>query len=224
MALTGISTAALGREPPEIPSQDDMAINVVSDHMVLNGLNVAAYELHSARSVDEVAEFYKAAWHEDVAVRDVEVGLNSMPWKVLAHRQGSYLVTVQLQPADASGRGSYGLIAVSDAFDSDGHAPAVSDIPMPGDSTVVSDATATDMNRRSRTVVLQNQDSAQYNVDFYRQRLTDSGWVEVSRPKYESQTWMPPQALLMNRGSDELNLAVDRSGNTSTVVIVTVDR
>ncbi|GEM_PF-1727108 len=223
LALVVIPVLSWAGTSPEIPTQGDMTITVVSDHMNFNGIEMSGYELHSQRSLDEVIAFYKSAWKGRVAVSQMQAGLNPSPWTVLSHRDGDYLITLQLQPDDPSG--CSGFVSVSDVFGGERSRPA-SDFPMPSGSKIVNDITAKDPGKRSRTLVLQNSDSVQSNLDFYRAQLQRQGWSEVSDMATGAlpQQWQNPQAFLMNRNGDELNLAVDRSAGTSTVVIVTESR
>jgi hypothetical protein len=208
---------------PKIPVQDDMTITVVADHMDFNGVQMASYEVHSRRSLDDVVNFYKSAWTGRVAVSEMQVGSGTGSWTVLSHRDGDYLITIQLQADEPSG--CSGFAAVSDAFSGEQRRQADS-FPMPAGSKVVNDITANDPGKRSRTLVLQNSDSVQSNLNFYRAQLQRQGWSEVGNADEAGlpQQWQGQQALLMNRDGDQLNLAVDRSADTSTIVIVTETR
>ena len=50
----------------------------------------------------------------------------------------------------------------------------------------------------------------------------NDGWTEVTDFSGLSDKMGRPQALMMNRGEEEMNLAVTRSAGTTTVVMVTV--
>lgn len=209
---------------PKIPVEDDMTITVVADHMDFNGVQMAGYEVHSRRRLSEVVDFYKSAWKGSVAVSEMQVDPGSGPWTVLSHRDGDYLITIQLQPDEPSG--CSGFAAVSDAFSGKQRHQA-ENFPMPAGSKVINDIAASDPGKHSRTLVLQNNDSVQSNLDFYRAQLQRQGWSEIGNTDEAGlpQQWQGQQALLMNRDGDQINLAVAQSdAGTSTVVIVSETR
>jgi hypothetical protein len=206
---------------PEIPQAPDMSIVVVSDHMVLNGLDMSTYQVASPHSLDEVLSFYRTAWRGEVAESPMQVGISAVPWTVLAHRDGDFLITVQLTPS--KGGGVYGYIAISTMF-ADRFQETGRDVLMPAGSTLLNDITADDPGRSSRTLVIRNEDSVEFNLEYYRSHLRDQGWTEAVDLSAMPSDIAPHQVLMMNRGSDELNLSVTRSGGMTTVVMVTVHK
>jgi hypothetical protein len=204
---------------PDIPRAPDMRIVVVSDHMVYNGIDMSTYEVSSPHPMDDVLRFYREAWNGKVVESPLTMGLDTSQWTVLAHREGEFMVTVQLRPSKP--QGVYGYIAISNIFGGVQHEVG-KDVLMPVGSTIVNDIVEDDPGRRSRTVVLKNENSVSFNLDFYRQRLVSEGWTEAADLSTLPGMMGHPQALLMNRGSEEMNLAVTRSGETTTIVMVTV--
>ena len=206
---------------PDIPQAPDMRIVVVSDHMIYNGVDMATYEVSSPHPLDQVLRYYREAWHGVVAESTTTIGLDSTPWTVLAHREREFLITLQLHPSKPDG--VYGYIAISNIFGGVRHETG-HDVLMPAGSTLVNDIVSEDLGRHSRTLVIKNENSVEFNLDYYRQKLTAQGWTDVTNLSTLPEELGRPQALLMNRGEDELNLAVTRSGGMSTVVMVTVRR
>lgn len=204
---------------PDIPRAPDMRIVVVSDHMIYNGVDMSTYEVSSPHPMDEVLRFYREAWNGAVAESTTTMGLDSTQWNVLAHREGDFLVTVQLRPSKPAG--VYGYIAISNVFSGKVHETG-RNVVMPAGSTLVNDIVSDDAGRKSRTVVVQNEGSVGFNLDFYRQKLTAEGWTEVVDYSKLPQEMGRPQALMLNRGSEQMNLAVTRTAGTTTVVMVTV--
>jgi hypothetical protein len=214
------SSVAAAITMPEIPRAPDMRIVVVSDHMIYNGIDMSTYQVSSPHRMDEVLRFYRQAWNGRVVESPMSVGLDQTQWTVLAHRENEFMITLQLRPSKPDG--VYGYIAISNAFGGVLHETG-KDVLMPVGSTLVNDIVEEDGGRRSRTVLLRNEDSVSFNLDFYRQRLTKEGWTEASDlSTLPAGPGGPPQALLMNRGGEEMNIAVTRSGGTTTVVMVTV--
>ena len=212
---------ALAISMPEIPRPPDMRIVVVSGHMVYNGYDMATYEVSSPHSLDEVLHFYREAWHGEVAESPMAMGLDSAQWTVLAHREAEFLVTVQLRPSKPEGVSGY--IGISNIFGTARHQTG-QEVVMPAGSKVINDIVTSDLGRRSRTLVIQNDSSVSFNLDYYRERLAAQGWTEIadfSKLPIELRT---SQALMMSRGDDELNLSATRSGGITTVVMVQVHK
>lgn len=216
-----VAEPVLAISMPELPQAPDMRIVVVSDHMIYNGVDMATYEVSSPHRLDEVLRFYREVWRGEVAESTTNIGLDTTQWTIMAHRDNEFLTTLQLHPSKQGG--VYGYIAISNIFGNTVHETG-RNILMPANSTVVNDITEEDMGRRSRTVVIQNEDSVNFNLDFYHQRLAADGWTEVADFSKLPAEISRPQALLMNRGDDEINLAVTRSGEKTTVVMVMVHR
>jgi hypothetical protein len=219
--LALFTQSCFGITMPEIPHAPDMRIVVVSDHMVYNGIDMATYEISSPHPIEEVLRFYRQAWHGVVAEAPMTMGLDSEQWTVLSHRENEFLVTLQLHPSKPEG--VYGYIAVSNLFRG-GRREFGRDVLIPAGSKLIQDIVSDDLGRHCRTVVVQNENSVSFNLDFYRQRLLAEGWTEVTDFSKLPKGMENPQALMMNRGDDELNLAVTRSAGMSTVVMVTVHK
>jgi hypothetical protein len=217
------SAEGSGSSAAVFPTQSDMSVSVVSEHMNVNGVDMAIYDVISPRSIDDVARFYETAWRGRVAVGKIGQNNNEPSWTVLSHREGNVLTTVQLQPRNASGLGCHALIAISTAF-AERRSQDRDDFPIPSDSKIIDDIRAEDLGRASRTLVLQNEDSVGYNEDYFRQRLQAQGWAEVADPDAFPSRQLEFRALLMNRGADEVNLTISRSEGVSTVVIVRVKK
>jgi len=222
-----VCTLALGMVVPVyadsgLPVSKDISLVVVADDMTINGISVSTYELTSKLSVSELVAFYSKAWDGDLTKSEMPLDSGKVPTTILAHRDGDNLITIQVK--DVEGGGTHGYVGISNAFSSTNKRVA-SDLPLPGGSTLVNDIVAHDPGKTSHTWVIQNKNSADYNLDFYRSYFADHGWSEValqSSPTHTDAAPLPP-VLMLNKGRDELNLAVGGSAGESTVVIVKVE-
>lgn len=190
---------------------------LVASDMLVNGVPMSASELHSQRSPDEVARFYKVSWE---ARRLKVLETNESGWRTIATKDGNCFYTVQIRPAP--GQGTYALLGLTELGVNPTRALGEGFPKMSG-STVHNDLLNKDSGKVGRTLLLTNSYPPSRNAEFYRETLSASGWVAVSEQSTRAgsdiqavQTW--------RRGVEEANLVIARVPNATQVVVNMVSR
>lgn len=199
---------------PELILPEGMQVEVISDGMQLNGLNAQILQLRSEQPRSDVIQRFAQTWRGRV-VR-TRIGDS----EILAHRDGDFLITLQL---DAVGTGhTRGLLTVTDilaALD-EGRAPAMPAWDMPAGSTPLQTLTANDVGRASHMLVLHNLESASQNLHFYRSYFHDLGFQPLTRGAMLRGEHAG--AMILSRGAEQINVAVAEGRGGSYVTIVQV--
>jgi len=219
---------------PAVPYMPGTRVNVVGENLKYNGAWMNAYEMTSPKSVKELIGFYQREWGGRVTVTPLvgpaaiitQEGLKTNEkreeWQILAHREGDFLITIQLgeNPAEA---GSLGYVGIMESFDA-AKGPYKTSFPMPSRSSLISEIFANDLGRNSRTVTLFNYASIDHNINFYRNYYLRRGWMELGTEVRDRAVSADAGALLMSKGSSEMNLMVGREGLRSLVSVVIVEK
>lgn len=216
LALLLYACAAQADDFPGLHLPDSMHVKIVAQQMRMNGLNTRIYAFNSPQNVDELAAYFNSEWRGDMARSRVE------PWHILAHRDGGYLLTVQIKSSELSN--TQGFIAFTDLFDAveQGRKPPKLDLPTLPGTQVVQDLQSTDQGRPSRTVILRSDKSAHQNLEFYRAYFREQGYKPVSRGALVKGP--DGGAMILNRGAEQLNVAIAQTKDQTTITIVRVQQ
>lgn len=197
---------------PTIDFPESMQIEVVTQGMVMNGLNTQIYKFESSDSADELAVHFQQQWPGELARKVVE------PWDVLSHHEGGYLLTIQMR--ESSLGMVQGLITITDVFQAladKRNVPRI-DVPMLSNTRVIQHLQANDYGRESQTYILQNTDSVHENLDFYREHFMTQGYEPITRRALAKG--QDAGVMVLNRGNEQMNFAaVERNGQTLITII-----
>lgn len=209
-----LSTATHAKDFPKLKLPDSMQVQIVATNMRVNGVATRIYAFYSPETADDLAEYFAGQW-------DPMTRSHAKPWDILAHRDGDYLVTVQSKHADDFGA-TQGFIAFSGLFKAaeDGIKPPNVDVPMLPDTSVIQDLQSVDQGRPSRTLILRSNQSANQNLEFYRAYFRDRGYQPITHGALMKGT--AGGAMILNRGNEELNVAVAQRSGITVVTIVRV--
>lgn len=203
---------------PRFPEPDNVNLQWVAPYMVYNGVPMSVKRFDSEQRPAAILAFYRQAWASttpSAAPQEYTVD----PWQTIAAMRGKCFFTVQVQ---AAGKGSTGLLSVTQAPDSPRAISQDRTIPMMSGSTVINDIDHRDGGKTARTLLLSNGFSAETNASFYRQNLGDQGWKTVS--SYQMTTKKGPGiTLVMKRGLAEASLVITREGQQTFVLANLVD-
>lgn len=155
---------------PEVPVPDGANGEIVSSHMIYNGLHMRASRFTVAMSLDQVKAFYREQWGRAMA---------DTPHRgktLLGHatRDARHYITVELTAAGNATRGQIGVMVLPK------RAPPPSSLGvgfarMPG-TTVAEDIVYLDTPSRVRTLSLINRHSPLQNSSFYQRSLLAQGY------------------------------------------------
>lgn len=198
---------------PDFPAADFMQLTLVAEDMQFNGMPMRLIEFRTGMSRDRVIQFYRSEWRGELA--EARMGESA----ILSHRDGNYLLTVQINPErDLE---TVGTLSVAPLFDSKKNTPSAlgKGFPMPPGTVVVNDIVATDGPKKSRTLLLTTTKNLRQTYDFYNRRLQQEGWKRLSPAGSSRQPELhSDNGLILTRKGDELNIAFV-PGDTGTVIV-----
>lgn len=197
---------------PEFPYSKNMDVVIVADNMDYNGLEMRAYQFKSKDDEDEIVAFYQSEWGDEMT--NVLFG----DWRILSHREGDYLMTVQIeQNTMAMTHGTMGITPMFRLVDAgSAHVKKLQsgigkDFPTPPKSKIINDIKSDDGGIETRTLLFENSQSVRQNLRFYL-RMQSDGWQVLGGPP---ENINEVNALAMNKGGKKLNLSfVSRDGKT----------
>lgn len=203
---------------PAFP-EPDAKVQWVAPYLLYNGVPMSVKRFDSERSPAEILAFYRRLWAGGTA-GPAAVEYPVAPWQNIAVARGKCFYTVQVQ---AAGRGSTGLLSMTEALDKPRIVDSEKVLPMMSGSKVVNDIEHRDDGKTARTLVLRNGFSAMSNADFYRRSLEDQGWRTVS--SYQMTTSKGPGiTLVMKRGLAEASLVITHKAGDTTILANLVDK
>lgn len=159
---------------PSVPVPDDAQGEIVSDHMIYNGIDMRASRFATKTSVTDLKAFYRKEWGN----RMVETPMRGKT--VLGHMSGHYYITVELTPSGMTTRGQIGITRIpSDKPDPSGLGKGFSKPPM---TSVYEDIVYMDTPGKTRTLRFANALSPFQNAQFYARTLRGKGFLQSRSP------------------------------------------
>lgn len=215
-----ILSTAVHAKWPEIPLPKDARLTVVSDQMILNGVEMKSWAINSWMPAEKTVEFYKKTWEKPTienAPGFVESAFEG--WHIISRLEGDYQITVQLD--DSVLQTTKGLVSIS-KLPALKNPPAIGrGFPKVGEMQFINDIKAVDQNKKSRTIVARTTASVKKSVEHYRRVYKRKGWEEQTHQfAYEGQNKF---GLLFNKRGKELNLTITRTSDKTDIVAVLVD-
>ena len=210
--------AFFDKQWPSIESPPGSKAAWVADDMVQNGVPMRIKHFVSDMPAAAVVSHYKKSWQKAIGKKKPAIN-NIGDWTVIGYAQNDFLMTVQVRDIKS---GSEGFMAVSQlpkaiadntiAFDQD--------FPRPPGTTVMSDTRSRDMNKKGKTLILENSNSVISNVAFYKRKMKANGW---SLGKYGDEMFRTDSSaayLFFRRNKEACTITVVRSVNKigSTIV------
>ncbi|MFT5131650.1 MAG: hypothetical protein ACI9SC_000109 [Gammaproteobacteria bacterium] len=211
---------------PDFPPPKDAKVEIVGNNMVLNGISSDIRAFYTKESFEKVSAFYREKWQDPVSggERDEELPGYSetdvmIPWRLFTRIEDGYLMTVQFQEADR--KGVWGYLAVSRLPKDPGgnQNPVLAiprDIPVMGDSQIISELVNEDPGQHGRTMIIYNTHSVGSNISFYRHHYLNRGF-SVDNDISLSQGAM--HSLVFKSSRKRINIMVIGGANDTRVVI-----
>lgn len=198
----------------EIPAPPDSQVSSISTSVTSLGLHMKISKFVSDSSVDEVLQFYKDYWKDEAAESTM------LPWKMIGTRQGDEFLNVQVQAGDRDK--SWGYLSRSDLpkqlDDKTYSMPNArsANFPMMSGSRVMDDQYSNDPGKKGRTLLLENDFSANTNHTFYRNHFKNKGWdivMDEATSKRNSS-----YALFVRKGSKTVAVTIAKLNNKTSIV------
>lgn len=216
-----LTTSVAAIDWPEFPVPKDSQVTIVTDDMDFNGLRMRAWEVRHEKGNAAILNFYRTQWKSPGSGgKPGFVESEAGDWNILSRVEKDYMLTVQTQKnASSEGYALLGITTLPAVMQKKSEPPELGiGFPKLSDSLVINDVHALDLGKKSRTLLIQNTRSVNDNYHYYRRHFLKQGWAEVGTP--------PPlkdgKVLMLARGSDELNMTIERTDNKTNIVAVLV--
>ena len=212
---------------PALP--DFITLQKISESPLgFNGFNVKSYTFTSKKGNDAIVTFYKKAWKNKIKT------VTTPKWIYHSTFDGKYLTVVQVNTQGQSAKtasysGSFsakasGLISISEPGATKKHAGKKVETfyPMSPGTEVLTDITATDMGKKSRTSVFDRPGGVATNLGYYKEHFKQKGWYEVQENMSNAMVRkFGGSTLIMQQGSDELVVSfIPDKGRTKAVSVL----
>ena len=206
---------------PEPPVPEGARLEMVAENMLVNGVPMRTWTLSAAQAARETLDFYRELWETEATgerpgFTEQEMG----KWRLLTRLQGDYLITVQVdteQPLSTRG-----LVGVSKLPAMQSLPKLGKNFPTPGQTQIINDIHATDLNKKSRTLVATSNRSMRSVIRFYRTTFEKDGWQEqTGRTPYSGQDDF---ALIFDKGQRQLSMIFARQAGKTALVAVYVEQ
>ncbi|MCQ8876784.1 hypothetical protein NQT69_01880 [Pseudoalteromonas shioyasakiensis] len=153
---------------------DNSTVVVVSDGMLVDGLNMEAWEFKSKNNLSKNIQYFTKQWQPQ-SDKFTHKQLNE--WEVLNALIDGVIYTAKLRAAGKDF--TFGYIATSAKPDQrlSKIDKSLQDFPMPSGTTLVREIKSADGAKMSSTMILDNTLSVKGNLSFYKKYFTKHSWA-----------------------------------------------
>lgn len=199
---------------PDVPVPEQASGEIVSDHMVYNGISMRASRFTVAAPPRQVEQFYRQQWGKGVVA--TPMGNKT----VLGHMEaGGYYVTVELSGDATSTRGQIGVMQLPNKdLPTDGVGKGFGRLP---DTQVAEDIVYMDTPRHVRTLSMLNRYTPLQNQQYYTRYFAAQGYVRDGSSS-ACAAKSPHCVGRFIRQEDRVTVTSSR-GKTGTVVVAVVE-
>ncbi|WP_255427851.1 hypothetical protein [Xanthomonas sp. SS] len=197
-----------------MPVPEQASGEIVSDHMIYNGISMRASRFTVAAPPGQVEQFYRQEWGKGVVA--TPVGNKT----VLGHMEaGGYYVTVELSGDATSTRGQIGVMQLpKNDLPADGVGKGFGRLP---DTQVAEDIVYMDTPRHVRTLSMLNRYTPLQNQQYYTRHFAAQGYVRDSSSSACAAT--SPHCVGRFIRQEERVTVTSSRGKTGTVVVAVVE-
>jgi len=153
---------------PSVPVPEGATGEVVTRHMVYNGVDMRASRFTAPQALADVKAFYGAEWRGQMV--ESELGGKT----ILGRRDGKYYITVELTPSGGITRGQIGVTRLPDR---EVRQERGAGFPVLSGTVVVEDIVYMDTPEKARTLNMRNTYTPQQNDQYYDRMLRGRGYV-----------------------------------------------
>lgn len=165
---------------PDFPPPPDASVEWVGQNMEINGIKSSVRAFHTRKSIEKVVAFYRKEWRNPVG-KDMPGFMETIeaaPWYIISRAEDGYLLTVQVQVNEKSGRGSWGYLSLGRLPNMDKvDLELGKGIPKMNDSQVLNETKSNDPGKKATTLLITNSHTLENNVAFYRSHYEGMGWT-----------------------------------------------
>ncbi|WP_295928803.1 hypothetical protein [uncultured Xanthomonas sp.] len=216
----GVLLSALAAQParavdwPDVPVPDEASGEVVSDHMLYNGIAMRASRFSVAQSPRQVEQFYRKEWG------DLVVTTPAGSKTVLGHMTKSgYYITVELSGDANRTQGQIGVMEIPKKnLPADGVGKGFGRLP---DTQVAEDIVYMDTPRHVRTLSMLNRYTPLQNQQYYARYFAGQGYARDGSSS--TCTASSPHCVSRFTRRDDRVTVTSSRGQTGTVIVAVVE-
>ncbi len=206
--------AAAASSPGSLALPHGASIELVADDLVQHGRALTVATFRSPDGVEEVLDFYRAAW-PPIDDRPGHVENEAGPWRIVSRLENGTNVALQLQAS--AGGGSEGLLSFMDITGAGSVEPGP---PVPPGGQLLSTTAGDGIAGRVRTHVVSAIGRAGEVAAFYRDELAREGWHTVSDRDGRGTAVL----MLTRRGARAELVVAEMPDGTSTAVLNEIEK
>ena len=211
-------TESIASNWPVFTAPKDSQMIVVSEDMIYNGVLMRSWELNSNKGAEYIKKFYTKLWGKNATDDNPGYLIDEFEnWTIVSRVDGDFLLTVQIDSGNKIT--GHALLAITNLPSKNSITVLGEGFPRPNGSNVLSDIFSNDIGKKARTLIIQSESSMSKNYRFYRNKFIKKGWIEISEPHEKLNNL---KALVMVKGSDELNITFEKMNKITTIVAVMV--
>ena len=199
----------------EVPVAPGLQIVDLAEELSWNGIPMQVRRFTTRKGVDEVLGWYRRQWEDrrgaEPVPRWVETPLD--PWRLLTHREGNVVQTVQIRPAAEGAEGWLGEINLEDLRKVRADRLA-RDFPRMRGSELLNDVRSEDIGQKGAVIALRNGFSVAANADFYRDHYLGRGWHADADTRVGNG-----HLLVFRSGPREVSITIARGSDGRTQVV-----
>ncbi len=205
---------ALALEWPEVPVPDQASGEIVSEHMLYNGIAMRASRFRIAQSPQQVEQFYRKEWGSMVVT--TPMGNKT----VLGHMtKDGYYITVELSGNATYTQGQIGVMELPKKdLPADGVGKGFGRLP---DTQVAEDIVYMDTPRHVRTLSMLNRYTPLQNQQYYARYFAGQGYARDGSSS--ACTASSPHCVSRFTRQDNRVTVTSSRGQTGTVIVAVVE-
>ena len=196
---------------PDIPFPDGAQAEAIGNEVRLNGIPMRMHRVLAEQSSGDLVDFYRNALGPRHAVRLVAGST------ILSQERGDYFITVRVRAISA--KGTEVLVSASDMVEAKRVAGQPLGFGLPANSAVLSDMESVDAGRRSRQLVVANQQGVGTNVQAFTRELAGRGFGPDGAPTKNTSSEYVQHFKGQRR---EAQLTVVQKAGVSSIVLTTI--
>ncbi|WGL15424.1 hypothetical protein PVT68_11660 [Microbulbifer bruguierae] len=191
---------------------DDAQVNIVSEHMSVNGLPLLAYEFTSPDDGSSALKFYRNHWQEHIEDADTEQAYLETTigqWQVLSRLEDEHNITVQI--GNRTLAGSQVLVGISPLpkyLENGFKNTSNNSLPELGRASIISLVRSTSGNDAFESYWLESADSVEstltYYADYYSARR-----YQINRKRVVDEINRSTEAAMLTAVGPTKNIRID---------------
>ncbi|MGO2012994.1 MAG: hypothetical protein ACTJH9_13755 [Pseudoalteromonas sp.] len=196
---------------------DEATVVLVSDSMLVDGMQIKAWEFKSESSVSQNIKFFTESWEPQSQYFSQD---KLEEWEVLNALIDDQVYTAKLR--STPGKSTFGYMAISKEPDSKLSKlnKTLQNFPMPSGTDVIRDIKASDGPKTSNTMILKNNLSVKRNLSFYHDYFTQYNWA-IDKAAYTKG--LNNGVFIARNGPNNINITFSRNKGATLITAVRED-